>query len=73
MPTYKLGPLESILRGKRGFPRMLLCEQCGANLEIVSSEVGPETYSGMPAAVVAYKWPQLKAEVELHEELCGRS
>jgi hypothetical protein len=69
MPTYKLGPLESILRGKTGFPRMLLCERCGVNLGMVSSEAGPETFSDMPAAVVAWKWPRLKRDVELHEQL----
>jgi hypothetical protein len=70
MPTYKLGPPESILKAKNGCPRMLLCERCGESLGVVDSEVGPEVWSGMPAVVVAYRWPQLKMDAGVHELLC---
>jgi hypothetical protein len=69
MPTYKLGPVESILKADGGWPRTLRCERCDDNLGMVDSETGPEVWSGMPAIVVAYRWPQPKVEVDLHEEL----
>jgi hypothetical protein len=70
MPTYRLGSVESIVTRDSGSPRTLRCERCGESLGVVDSATGPEHWSGMPAVVVAYRWPQLKMDAGVHELLC---
>jgi hypothetical protein len=70
---YKLGPVETILKGDARFPRVVSCEQCGESVGTVDSQAGPDTYFAVPAQAVVYLWPHLKAEVDAHERCCRGS
>lgn len=67
MPTYKIGPVKpgaGVLSTSR---RPLVCERCGAEVAEVWSVA---EYSGVSAATVVGRWPELREAVERHAASC---
>jgi hypothetical protein len=67
MTTYKLGPVTQSDGAPSTYRRPLLCEACSESLGNVPSAA---ELHGIPARLVAARWPEMKGVVERHDASC---
>lgn len=67
MPTYRIGAVKPHSGHLSGSRRPLTCERCQVEVAELWSVA---EYSGLSAAVLAEKWPDVKDDVARHETEC---